>query len=153
VIALRALSSEDGPLRSAGSRSTCASRHLLLDEFQDTSLANTTDRAAYGGLDTRPRTQLVCRRRPDAIDLPLREADVGLFLAAQRDRELVAVALEPLTLHETFARSKAWYDWVNVTFSSVFLHTTILRAGRSRSNRQRRPADRVPIAAVHRRSL
>jgi len=75
-----------------------------------------------------------------------READVGLFLAAQRDRRIGGVALEPLTLTRNFRSQQGLVDWVNVTFSSVFSsYGRSCAPGRSRSNRQRRPADRVPM--------
>jgi ATP-dependent helicase/nuclease subunit A len=120
LIALRALSSEDGPsdlLLALDMRI----EHLLLDEFQDTSLAQhqLIERLTEGWTPGDGRSLFVVGDPMQSI-YRFREADVGLFLAAQRDRRIGGVALEPLTLTRNFRSQQGLVDWVNVTFSSVF---------------------------------
>jgi len=120
LIALRALSSEDGPselLLALDMRI----EHLLLDEFQDTSLAQhqLVERLTEGWTPGDGRSLFVVGDPMQSI-YRFREADVGLFLAAQRDRRIGGVALEPLTLTRNFRSQQGLVDWVNDTFSSVF---------------------------------
>ena len=120
LIALRALSSEEGPselLLALDMRI----EHLLLDEFQDTSLAQhqLVERLTEGWTPGDGRTLFVVGDPMQSI-YRFREADVGLFLAAQRDRRIGGVALEPLTLTRNFRSQEGLVDWVNATFSSVF---------------------------------
>ncbi len=120
LIALRALSSENGPsdlLLALDMRI----EHLLLDEFQDTSLAQhqLIERLTEGWTPGDGRSLFVVGDPMQSI-YRFREADVGLFLAAQRDRRIGGVALEPLTLTRNFRSQQGLVDWVNVTFSSVF---------------------------------
>src|SRR3989440_683537 len=120
LIALRALSSENGPsdlLLALDMRI----EHLLLDEFQDTSLAQhqLIERLTEGWTPGDGRSLFVVGDPMQSI-YRVREADVGLFLAAQRDRRIGGVALEPLTLTRNFRSQQGLVDWVNVTFSSVF---------------------------------
>ena len=120
LIALRALSSEEGPselLLALDMRI----EHLLLDEFQDTSLAQhqLIERLTEGWTPGDGRTLFVVGDPMQSI-YRFREADVGLFLAAQRDRRIGGVALEPLTLTRNFRSQQGLVDWVNATFSNVF---------------------------------
>ena len=120
LIALRALSSEEGPselLLALDMRI----EHLLLDEFQDTSLAQhqLVERLTEGWTPGDGRTLFVVGDPMQSI-YRFREADVGLFLAAQRNRRIGGVALEPLTLTRNFRSQQGLVDWVNATFSSVF---------------------------------
>ena len=120
LIALRALSSEDGPselLLALDMRI----EHLLLDEFQDTSLAQhqLIERLTEGWTPGDGRSLFVVGDPMQSI-YHFREADVGLFLAAQRERRIGGVALEPLTLTRNFRSRQGLVDWVNDTFSSVF---------------------------------
>ena len=120
LIALRALSSEEGPselLLALDMRI----EHLLLDEFQDTSLAQhqLVERLTEGWTPGDGRTLFVVGDPMQSI-YRFREADVGLFLAAQRDRRIGGVALEPLTLTRNFRSQQGLVDWVNATFSNVF---------------------------------
>jgi ATP-dependent helicase/nuclease subunit A len=120
LIALRALSSEDGPselLLALDMRI----EHLLLDEFQDTSLAQhqLIERLTEGWTPGDGRSLFVVGDPMQSI-YRFREADVGLFLAAQRDRRIGGVALEPLTLTRNFRSQQGLVDWVNDMFSRVF---------------------------------
>jgi ATP-dependent helicase/nuclease subunit A len=120
LIALRALSSEEGPselLLALDMRI----EHLLLDEFQDTSLAQhqLVERLTEGWTPGDGRTLFVVGDPMQSI-YRFREADVGLFLAAQKNRGIGGVALEPLTLTQNFRSQQGLVDWVNATFSGVF---------------------------------
>jgi ATP-dependent helicase/nuclease subunit A len=120
LIALRALSSDDAPsdlLLALDMRI----EHLLVDEFQDTSLAQyeLIERLTEGWTPGDGRTLFVVGDPMQSI-YRFREADVSLFLAAQANRRIGGVALEPLTLTRNFRSTKALVDWVNNAFSSVF---------------------------------
>ena len=120
LIALGALSSEDGPselLLALDMRI----EHLLLDEFQDTSLAQhqLVERLTEGWSPGDGRTLFVVGDPMQSI-YRFREADVGLFLAAQTNRRIGGVALEPLTLARNFRSHQGLVDWVNVAFANVF---------------------------------
>lgn len=89
-------------------------RHLLVDEFQDTSLTH------YAFL-----TRLVGDWREDegrtffAVGDPMqsiyrfRQADVAVFLDVRRRRKIGSLALEPLVLHRNFRAAPALVAWVN----------------------------------------
>jgi ATP-dependent helicase/nuclease subunit A len=120
LIALRALSVDEGPsdlLLALDMRI----EHLLLDEFQDTSLAQheLVERLTEGWMPGDGRTLFVVGDPMQSI-YRFREADVGLFLAAQKNRCIGGVALEPLTLTRNFRSRRGLVDWVNAAFSSVF---------------------------------
>lgn len=120
LIALRALSSEEGPSELLLALDMQI-EHLLLDEFQDTSLAQhqLVERLTEGWTPGDGRTLFVVGDPMQSI-YRFREADVGLFLAAQKNRRIGGVALEPLALTRNFRSRQDLVDWVNATFSSVF---------------------------------
>ena len=120
LIALRALSSEEEPSELLLALDMQI-EHLLLDEFQDTSLAQhqLVEHLTEGWTPGDGRTLFVVGDPMQSI-YRFREADVGLFLAAQRNRRIGGVALEPLTLTRNFRSQQRLVDWVNATFSSVF---------------------------------
>src|ERR1022692_2385468 len=123
LIALRALSSEDGPtdlLLALDMRI----EHLLIDEFQDTSLAQheLVERLTEGWTPGDGRSLFVGGDPMQSI-YRFREADVGLFLAAQESRRIGGVALDPLTLTRNFRSRQRLVDWVNATFSAVVSST------------------------------
>jgi ATP-dependent helicase/nuclease subunit A len=119
LIALRALASDEGPpdlLLALDMRI----EHLLLDEFQDTSLAQhqLVERLTEGWTPGDGRSLFVVGDPMQSI-YRFREADVGLFIAAQKDRRIGSVALEPLTLTRNFRSRRGLVEWVNDTFSGV----------------------------------
>ena len=92
-------------------------RHLLVDEFQDTSLdqfelleALTRDWAPGDG------RSLFLVGDPMQSIYQFREAEVGLFLRA-RDSGIGRIALEPLALTRNFRSDATIVDFVNRTFS------------------------------------
>jgi ATP-dependent helicase/nuclease subunit A len=120
LIALRALSSEDQPSELLLALDMQI-EHLLLDEFQDTSLAQhqLVEHLTEGWTPGDGRTLFIVGDPMQSI-YRFREADVGLFLAAQSNRRVGGVALEPLTLTRNFRSQQGLVDWVNATFSNVF---------------------------------
>src|SRR5204863_5945569 len=95
--------------------------HLLVDEFQDTSLAQhqLVECLTEGWTPGDGRSLFVVGDPMQSI-YRFREAEVGLFLAAQRHRSIGGVALETLTLTRNFRSRQGLVDWVNDTFSNVF---------------------------------
>jgi ATP-dependent helicase/nuclease subunit A len=129
LIALRALSSGEGPSDLLLALDMQI-EHLLLDEFQDTSLAQNelVERLTEGWVPGDGRTLFVVGDPMQSI-YRFREADVGLFLAAQKNRCIGGVALEPLTLTRNFRSRQGLVDWANATFSSVFASRQDLARG------------------------
>ena len=118
ISANRALESEDQPT-DLGLRLGYRIRHILVDEFQDTSrsqwdlLVKLT--AAWDPGDGRT---LFLVGDPMQSIYRFREADVGLFLKARRDG-LDDIPLEPLTLSVNFRSTPAIVDWVNGAFAGI----------------------------------
>ena len=94
--------------------------HLLIDEFQDTSLVqrDLVLRLTAGWMDGDGRTLFAVGDPMQSI-YRFREAEVSLFLAAQRQRRMGDVTLEPLTLSRNFRSQAGIVDWVNQVFPRV----------------------------------
>jgi len=94
-------------------------RHLLVDEFQDTSLAQyeLLRRLTDGWQHDDGRTLFLVGDPMQSI-YRFREAEVALFLDARRNG-LGGVRLEPLTLCVNFRSQQGVVDWVNRTFPSL----------------------------------
>jgi ATP-dependent exoDNAse (exonuclease V) beta subunit len=94
-------------------------RHLLIDEFQDTSLSQyqLVVRLTAGWQPGDGRTLFVVGDPMQSI-YRFREAEVGLFLRAQREG-INHVQLEPLTLTLNFRSHSGIVDWVNSVFERV----------------------------------
>ncbi len=96
--------------------------HVLVDEFQDTSLiqCNLVSALTSGFTKGDGRTLFLVGDPMQSI-YRFRKAEVGLFLqAADRDRHLFrSVELEPLSLTVNFRSSREIVDWVNATFSTL----------------------------------
>jgi ATP-dependent helicase/nuclease subunit A len=116
--ALAALGSDDAPTDLALSLDA-AVKHLLVDEFQDTSNSqwDLLRRLTAGWQPDDGRTVFVVGDPMQSI-YRFRDAQVGLFLKAQRDG-LPSVSLERLTLSTNFRSQGAIVDWVNGLFPSV----------------------------------
>ncbi|TMH61736.1 MAG: DNA helicase UvrD [Betaproteobacteria bacterium] len=119
LVTLRALKTDEGAsdlLLSLDARI----EHLLVDEFQDTSLAQ-CDLIGYltaGWTAGDGRTLFVVGDAMQSI-YRFRDANVGLFLEAQRSQRVGGVAVEPLTLSRNFRAQRALVEWVNGTFPHV----------------------------------
>jgi ATP-dependent helicase/nuclease subunit A len=94
-------------------------RHLLIDEFQDTSLSQfqLLLRLTAGWQPGDGRTLFAVGDPMQSI-YRFREAEVGLFLQARREG-IGDVGLDPLTLALNFRSQSGIVDWVNRVFQRV----------------------------------
>ena len=94
-------------------------RHLLVDEFQDTSISQyeLIARLTAGWEPGDGRTVFAVGDPMQSI-YRFREAEVGLFLKA-RKQGLAGVVLEPMALSANFRSQAGVVEWVNATFSRV----------------------------------
>jgi ATP-dependent exoDNAse (exonuclease V) beta subunit len=95
-------------------------RHLLVDEFQDTSVSQfeLLTRLAAGWSAGDGRTLFLVGDPMQSI-YRFREAEVGLFLRA-RSQGVGALALTPLRLSTNFRSERGIVDWINAAFARVF---------------------------------
>ena len=95
-------------------------RHILVDEFQDTSLAqfDLVESLTAGWEDRDGRTLFVVGDPMQSI-YQFREAEVGLFLRA-RDVGIGSVTLEALRLSRNFRSVPELIEWTNTAFTSLF---------------------------------
>jgi ATP-dependent exoDNAse (exonuclease V) beta subunit len=110
-------------------RTGLALRHILVDEFQDTSLAQgeLLGTLTAGWEEGDGRTLFVVGDPMQSI-YRFRDAEVGLFLAV-REAGLGAVRLESLRLGCNFRASRALVDWTNEAFGQIFPVADELRSG------------------------
>jgi ATP-dependent exoDNAse (exonuclease V) beta subunit len=95
-------------------------RHLLVDEFQDTSLIqNDLLRRLTAGWQAGDGRTLFLVGDPMQSIYRFRKAEVGMFLDAWQGR-LGQVELEPLRLTVNFRSDQGVIDWVNQRFTGVF---------------------------------
>ncbi|HEX5243081.1 MAG TPA: 3'-5' exonuclease, partial [Tepidisphaeraceae bacterium] len=96
-------------------------RHLLVDEFQDTSYTQfeLIEKLTAGWEPGDGRTLFLVGDPMQSI-YRFRQADVGLFLKARREG-IGAIALQPLTLQVNFRSRPGIVAWVNRTFASIML--------------------------------
>ncbi len=118
-IALRALGEPDAP-SDLLLRLDMRIEHLLVDEFQDTSLAQyeLIARLVAGWTPGDGRSLFVVGDPMQSI-YGFREAEVGLYLDARRQRRLGEVALEPLVLQCNFRAQCELVAWVNRVFAQA----------------------------------
>jgi ATP-dependent exoDNAse (exonuclease V) beta subunit len=95
-------------------------RHLLVDEFQDTSLTqrDLLLRLTAGWEPDDGRT-LFCVGDPMQSIYRFREAEVGVFLEVEK-RGLGDLRLEPLRLSSNFRSDPAIVEWVNTKIAPLF---------------------------------
>ncbi len=126
--ALDALGEEEAPTDLA-LRLDYAIEHILVDEFQDTAIAQykllhklTRGWGEYNAANPdAPRTLMIVGDAMQSI-YGFRDANVGLFINAQRD-SFNGVTLEPLVLASNFRSDAALVDWVNHCFQPAFPST------------------------------
>jgi ATP-dependent helicase/nuclease subunit A len=95
-------------------------RHLLVDEFQDTSYSqHKLLRGLTAGWQPGDGRTLFLVGDPMQSIYRFRKAEVGLFLGAWRGR-LGHLPLEPLQLTVNFRSERGVVDWVNRQFPRVF---------------------------------
>ncbi|MDE2365343.1 MAG: UvrD-helicase domain-containing protein [Betaproteobacteria bacterium] len=94
-------------------------RHLLIDEFQDTSISQyeLVTRLTAGWEPEDGRSMLIVGDPMQSI-YRFREAEVGLFLRA-RATGIGNIALQPVSLLANFRSQHGIVEWVNNTFASV----------------------------------
>jgi ATP-dependent exoDNAse (exonuclease V) beta subunit len=119
-------------------------RHLLIDEFQDTSITqfDLIERLVAEWSPGDGRTLFVVGDPMQSI-YRFREAEVGLFLHAW-ERGVGPVALEPLRLTRNFRSQQAVVEWVNDAFARVLPRESDIASG---------AVSFEPAAAVHGRTL
>ncbi len=116
--ALRALGDDEEPTDLA-LRLDYQVRHLLVDEFQDTSLSQfQLLRRVTAGWEPGDGRTLFAVGDPMQSIYRFREAEVGLFLQA-KSSGVGPLPVEPLTLSENFRSQSGIVDWVNRTFKDV----------------------------------
>jgi ATP-dependent exoDNAse (exonuclease V) beta subunit len=117
--ARRALDSGEGPTDLALALDYRL-RHLLVDEFQDTSIGQVELlRLLTAGWEETDGRTLFCVGDPMQSIYGFREAEVGLFLELRRIRRINEVPLEALTLHSNFRSDQGVVTWVNETLAGV----------------------------------
>ena len=118
ISANRALTSEGQPT-DLGLTLGYRIRHILVDEFQDTSRSqsNLLRNLTAGWSQADGRTLFLVGDPMQSI-YRFREAEVGLFLKA-RSEGFGDIPLEPLTLSVNFRSTPAIVDWINRAFVGI----------------------------------
>ncbi|HEY6924901.1 MAG TPA: UvrD-helicase domain-containing protein [Steroidobacteraceae bacterium] len=126
--AARAALAEAGLPTDLALRTGLSLRHILVDEFQDTSLAqfDLVEALTAGWEEGDGRTLFVVGDPMQSI-YQFREAEVGLVLRA-RASGIGSVRLEALQLSRNFRSVPELIDWTNGAFSSLFPKSDDLRA-------------------------
>ncbi len=126
--AARSALSEEGEPSDLALRLGVRLRHILVDEFQDTSAAQTEliARLTAGWEAGDGRTLFVVGDPMQSIYM-FREAEVGCFLAV-RDGGVGSLRLRPLHLTRNFRSVPALIAWSNQTFGRLFPAADDLRA-------------------------
>jgi len=126
--ALRALGASDTPTDLA-LHLDYRIRHLLVDEFQDTSVSQyeLLQLLTAGWQAGDGRTLFVVGDPMQSI-YRFRQAEVGLYLRA-RHEGIGGVRLEPLTLTVNFRSQQGVVDWVNTSFAQVLPAEENIAAG------------------------
>lgn len=104
-------------------------QHILVDEFQDTSLSQyrLLERLVAGWNENDGRSLFVVGDPMQSI-YRFREAEVGLYLRT-RQHGLQTVRLQPLQLKTNFRSRPALVDWVNTAFSNVLPEAEDMASG------------------------
>ena len=125
--AARAALTEDGQPTDLALRAGLSLRHILVDEFQDTSAAQTELLGALtaGWEEGEGRTLFVVGDPMQSIYM-FREAEVGCFLNV-RDQGIGAIRLEALRLTRNFRSIPELIEWVNGRFERLFPDRDALR--------------------------
>jgi len=113
--AARAALTESGEPTDLALRAGLKLRHILIDEFQDTSLAQFgLLEALTAGWETGDGRTLFAVGDPMQSIYQFRDAEVGLFLRA-RDQGVGEIRLESLQLTRNFRSAPALVEWTNTT--------------------------------------
>jgi ATP-dependent exoDNAse (exonuclease V) beta subunit len=126
--AARAALAESGLPTDLALRTGLSLRHILVDEFQDTSVSQLELlEALTAGWEPADGRSLFLVGDPMQSIYQFREAEVGCFLRA-RDLGVGSVRLTPLRLLRNFRSVPALIDWTNQTFGRLFPQADDLRA-------------------------
>jgi len=111
---------EEGEPSDFALRAGGAIRHILVDEFQDTSFEQFRLLGALtAGWERGDGRTLFLVGDPMQSIYQFREAEVGLFLHA-RDRGLGEIHLQTLQLRRNFRARAALIEWINERFTRLF---------------------------------
>lgn len=126
--ALYALGSEDEPTDLTFALDYRI-RHLLIDEFQDTSISQSklVERLTAEWQPDDGRTVFAVGDPMQSI-YRFREAEVGLFLRARR-KGIAGVDLHPVALSANFRSQSGIVDWVNAAFVQVMPQVENITSG------------------------
>jgi len=117
--ALDTLRSESGPSALA-LRLDYRIAHILIDEFQDTSVSqHDLLRALTAGWSDDGRRTLFIVGDPMQSIYRFRQAEVGLFLRLWNDQRIDQVPLTRVELSANFRSDQSIVNWVNDTFDSL----------------------------------
>ena len=98
-------------------------RHVLVDEFQDTSSAQyRLIELLTAGWSAADDHSLFLVGDPMQSIYRFREAEVGLFLRVWKRQRIGSVPMTPLRLHRNFRSQAAIVSWVNDTFAQLMPH-------------------------------
>jgi len=127
--AARQALAEGGEPTELALRAGLTLKHILVDEFQDTSLAQVQllEALTVGWEEGDGRTLFVVGDPMQSI-YRFRDAEVGLFLRA-RASGIGRVTLRPLRLLRNFRAERPLVDFTNELFAQVFPSADELRAG------------------------
>lgn len=119
LFALQALGDEDNPT-DLGLYLDNRIHHLLVDEFQDTSIQQfeLLSRLVQGFQPGDGKTVFIVGDPMQSI-YRFRAAEVGLFLKA-KEQGLGPVVLHPLELSCNFRSTPTLVDWINTQFQTIF---------------------------------
>ena len=119
LAALNALQTVDGPTKLA-LRLDYRIQHILVDEFQDTSLLQVRllELLSSGWQQGDGRSLFIVGDGMQSI-YSFRQANVGLFISA-RERGIGHVAMQPLIINNNFRSQQLLVEWVNQTFANIF---------------------------------
>jgi ATP-dependent exoDNAse (exonuclease V) beta subunit len=127
--AVQALGGEDAPTELALALDYRI-RHLLVDEFQDTSISQYELIAKLTtGWEPGDGRTLFAVGDPMQSIYRFREAEVGEFLRAWDSERIGGVALEPVRLGANFRSQAGIVDWVNDAFARVMPAREDIAAG------------------------
>ncbi|EQD70829.1 UvrD/REP helicase [mine drainage metagenome] len=128
-------------------------QHLLIDEFQDTSIAHyTLIQSLMRGWQEGDGHTFFAVGDPMQSIYRFRQAEVGVFLNC-RETGIAGLPLTPAILHDNYRSHPALVSWLNETFSQIFpdrdeRETGAVRYVPARSGRTDR--NEKPVAISHR---
>ena len=126
--ALRALETDEGPTDLALALDYRI-RHLLIDEFQDTSISQyQLIEKLTAGWEPGDGRSVFAVGDPMQSIYRFREAQVGLFLRA-RAAGIAGVELQPIALTANFRSQAGIVEWVNHTFSRILPTREVVATG------------------------